>query len=275
MNPFVSPAESEAHVRALRVLQSAGVRVLVGGAYAMFHYTGLVRWTKDLDLFLIREDEERARHALERAGYRTEVRDPMWLSKAWWGESFVDLIYSSGNGIASVDEAWLRHAPTGEALGVPCRVVPAEEMIWSKGFVQERERWDGADVNHLLRSCGRTLDWKRLMGRFDAHWEVLLAHLTLFSFTYPPDRDVVPRWVWQELLARAARSRAGEGEKVCRGTLLSRVQYSHDVGRWGYRDARELEVPGFDPTAGEAPLPLRRPEGAPLESDMELAAQEV
>ena len=28
-------------------------------------------------------------------------------------------------------------------------------------------------------------------------------------------------------------------DKVCRGTLLSRTQYTPDVGLWGYRDARE------------------------------------
>jgi hypothetical protein len=254
MNPFISPAEQFAHSRALITLQEADVPVLVGGAYAMFHYTGLVRYTKDLDLFLRKEDEEDARAALAAAGYRTDALDPSWISKAYWGDIFIDLIFSSGNGIAIVDDDWIRYAPVGETLGVVTRIAPPEEMIWSKGFVQERERWDGADVSHLLRACGRDFDWPRLLRRFDPHWQVLLAHLTLFSYSYPQDRGVVPRWVWRELLDRAEEQQAEPAtpEKICRGTLLSRTQYAPDIGLWGYRDARELEVPGFEAVDNEA-----------------------
>ena len=62
-------------------------------------------------------------------------------------------------------------------LDVPVRLIPAEEMIWSKAFVMERERYDGADVAHILRACAETLDWPRLLQRFDGHWRVLLQHL--------------------------------------------------------------------------------------------------
>ncbi len=284
MNPFVSPAETSAHVRALRQLQLAEVPFVVGGAYAMFHYTGVVRYTKDLDVFLRREDEARAREVLARAGFRTLVQDPLWLSKAFWADTFVDLIYSSGNGVAGVDDAWLAHAPAGDVLGVKTKIVPPEEMIWSKAYVQERERWDGADVAHLVRSCGHAVDWPRLLGRFGEHWHVLLAHLVLFSFSYPHDRDAVPKWVWRLLLAKARRLEQDEGQdgKLCRGTLLSRTQYLPDLGLWGYRDAREVEVPGFIAPEAElhAPLFARRPDpeaderGSPT-LDAEALAQEV
>ena len=46
---------------------------------------------------------------------------------------------------------------------MPVLLAPPEEMIWSKAFVCERERYDGADVNHLLRACGRQMDWQRLL----------------------------------------------------------------------------------------------------------------
>lgn len=251
MRSYVSPAEKMAHVRAMATVREAGIPALVGGAYAMFHYTGLHRHTKDLDLFLRRGHEADARHVLLAAGYRTELVDPVWLSKALWGDIFVDLIFSSGNGIAEVDDEWFEHGVPGNVLGMDVRLVPPEEMIWSKAFVQERERWDGADVAHLLRACGRGMDWQRLMRRFEDHWQVLLAHLSLFSYAYPSDRDIVPSWVWDELLDSAADQTPEHpvGGKVCRGTLLSRKQYDLDVGLWGYRDAREL--PNHrDPTRG-------------------------
>lgn len=251
MNPFISPAESVAQARALAALEEAGVPIVVGGAWALFHFTGVCRYTKDLDVFLRREDEAKAREILSRAGYRTLVEESLWLSKAWWGEVLVDLIYSSGNGVAVVDDDWLRHARPAQVLGVQTRLVPPEEMIWSKAFVQERERWDGADVAHIVRGMGQELDWPRLLSRFEDHWAVLYAHLVLFAFSYPHDRRLVPAWVWETLQARTAELRQdaevdGDG-RVCRGTLLSRTQYMPDIGLWGYRDARELEVPLFEP----------------------------
>lgn len=254
MNPFISPTERFAQAKALRVLERSGLPFLVGGAWAMFHLTGVCRYTKDLDVFLRREDESQARRVLAKAGFRTHVQEPMWLSKAWWGDVLIDIIYSSGNGVAEVDAQWLAFGESAEILGVRTRIVPPEEMIWSKGFVQERERYDGADVAHIVRARGHSLDWNRLLARFENHWEVLFAHLTLYLFSYPHDRAAVPEWVWATLMDRAGGLRSvGDADdgKVCRGTLLSRTQYMPDVGLWGYRDARVLEVDGFEPDEGE------------------------
>ena len=66
----------------------------------------------------------------------------------------MDVIFNSGNGVARVDDLWFDHAPRTNVLGVIVRLSPAEEMIWSKAFIQERERFDGADVLHLLREVG-------------------------------------------------------------------------------------------------------------------------
>ena len=38
------------------------------------------------------------------------------------------------------------------------RLIPVEEMIWSKGLIMERERFDGADVTHLIRARTATCD---------------------------------------------------------------------------------------------------------------------
>src|SRR5262249_30892737 len=152
--------------------------------YAYARYTGVVRHTKDFDLFLRPEDSERALTALTRAGYQTELTFPHWLGKAHRGNDFVDLIYSSGNGLARVDERWFEHAVEGEVLGVPAKLAPAEEILWSKAFIMERERFDGADVAHLLLCCAQNLDWDRLLARFGPHWRVLLTHLLLFGYVY-------------------------------------------------------------------------------------------
>ncbi len=177
---------------------------------------------------------------LEAAGYRTEVTFPHWLAKAWVVERFVDIIYRSGNGVAAVDDEWFEHAVDAELLGIPVRLCPPEEIIWSKAYVQERERFDGADIAHLIRKSGRDFDWRRLLRRFGDQWRVLLAHLVNFGFVYPGERDVVPEWVIGELADRLTREAAEPPprDKVCQGTLLSREQYLVDIGMWGYEDAR-------------------------------------
>jgi hypothetical protein len=230
----------------MAVLREASVPFLVGGAYAYARYTGVVRHTKDFDVFLRREDLEPALEALQKAGYSTELTFPHWLGKAYKGDDFVDLIYSSGNGIARVDEGWFEHAVDEKVLGVPAKLAPAEEILWSKSFIMERERYDGADVAHLLLHRARDLDWDRLLARFGENWRVLLNHLLLFGYIYPGERDLLPRKVWDELVAKlAAEGPAGSGdEKLCRGTILSRGQYLLDVEKRGYRDAR-LEPAGF------------------------------
>jgi hypothetical protein len=228
---------------ALEALNDDGVPYVVGGAYAMRVYTGIYRDTKDLDLCCTREAVEPALASLARARFRIERTDALWLAKGFAEDGeFVDLIFSSGNGVCEVDDLWLSRAREERVLGVPAKIAPPEEMIWSKSFVMERERYDGADVQHLLRACARSLDWRFLLGRMREHPEVLLSHLLLFRFSYPGERDAVPGWLLDELLLLARRPAREEEQAMCRGTLLSAVQYDVDLEK-GLTDCRPLEVP--------------------------------
>lgn len=226
--------------RTLHVLSDARVPFLVGGSHALLQYTGIVRETKDFDLFVRKDDSQRALEALSLAGYFTQVTFPHWLAKAKQGADHVDLVWSSGNGVARVDDMWFAHAVEAEVLGMPVKIAPVEELIWQKSLVMERERYDGADIMHLLRTCVDNLDWDRLVQRYDANWHVLLVNMVLFTFVYPSERHRLPGRIVEELLKRfqlEAQSRASE-DRVCRGTLLSRAQYLLDIGQYGYQDAR-------------------------------------
>jgi hypothetical protein len=233
--------ELDARAGALRALTGANVPFIVAGAYAFFEYTGIFRDTKDLDVFLRRRDLDAALDALERCGFTRQMEDPVWIAKAWKGEWFVDLIFSSGNGVAVVDDLWFAHAREAEVMGVPVLLAPPEEMIWSKGFVCERERYDGHDITNLIRARGAEMDWERLLARFGEHWEVLLSHLVMYAYAFPSERNAVPRWVRDELLRRslAQLHEADAPERrACRGTLVSREQYRHVVEHLGYDDER-------------------------------------
>jgi hypothetical protein len=113
----------------LACLDREGVPFLVGGAYALGHYTGIVRHTKDLDLFTRPADAPRVLDLIKGCGYRTEMTFAHWLAKAFAEDDFVDVIFSSGNGMCPVDDGWFAHAPPARMLGHQVRLIPAEEMI--------------------------------------------------------------------------------------------------------------------------------------------------
>jgi hypothetical protein len=238
LNPGVEEASKAFFVESMRILSEADIDFLVGGAYALAHYTGVTRHTKDLDVFVRPADLDRALEALSNAGYRTEVTFEHWLGKAFQDEDFVDLIFSSRNRIAEVDDLWFEHARKGKVFGQRALITPPEETIWSKAFIMERERFDGADVAHILRACADELDWDRMMVRFQNHWHILLVHLTLFVFIYPSERHRIPSRVFDQLTVQLARETGGTPsvERLCRGTVLSGTQYRMDIDTWNYTD---------------------------------------
>src|SRR5579859_5630055 len=144
MSPFAhAPAtvldqqSRDFYIDSMELMKKGGLPFLVGGAYAFARYTGIERHTKDFDVFIRREDFPKAEKLFGKAGYKTELTFPHWLGKAFKGDDFVDLIYSAGNAVAVVDDLWFEHAVPGEVFGVAIKLIPAEEMIWSKGLIME------------------------------------------------------------------------------------------------------------------------------------------
>ncbi|HEY0826215.1 MAG TPA: nucleotidyltransferase [Ramlibacter sp.] len=266
----VAPVTAAFYRRALRVLVDAEIPFLVGGAFAHACFTGIRRSTKDLDLFIRRQDFGRASALMRAEGWRTELTYPHWLAKVYDGEEFIDLIFNSGNGLTPVDDRWFEDNAWAEVLGVPVRVANLEDGMLSKAFIMERERYDGADIAHLVRANAERINWPRLVDRFGAHWRVLLAHLTLFGFIYPGERHRVPQWVMENLIERLKAEVAqplAQDPHVCAGTLLSREQYLHDVEKLGYVDGRLTPASTMteeDVQTWTEAIPARQPEPPPL-----------
>ena len=237
----VQPETAAFYRRALQALVDARIPFLVGGAFAHACFTGIRRSTKDLDLFITRADYDRVAQVMQAEGWRNDLTYPHWLAKVYAGQDFIDLIFNSGNGLTPVDERWFHDNAEAEVLGVPVRIANLEDSLLSKAFIMERERYDGADVAHLIQANPERIDWAGLLERFGPHWRVLLAHLTLFGFIYPGERHHVPGWVMEQLMTRLAaetQQPPAEDPHLCAGTLLSREQYLHDVLRLGYVDSR-------------------------------------
>jgi hypothetical protein len=238
--PLVDPQSRAFYVESMELMRDGGLPFLVGGAYAFARYTGIERHTKDFDVFIRREDFPKAKRIFEAAGYESELSFPHWLGKAVNGDDFIDLIFSAGNGVAVVDQLWFDYAVDSVVFGLDVKLIPAEEMIWSKGLIMERERFDGNDVAHVIHAVGHQLDWRRLIDRYATLWRGLYAHLVLYGFIYPSKRSQVPAWVMEELSERIAdeTKQPDAKEKICYGTIISRQQYLTDVNKWGYKDAR-------------------------------------
>lgn len=228
------------YYQVISVLHRSAVAFLVGGGFAFEFYTRLGRSMRDMDLIVRRNDVEQALGVLHEAGFKTELTFSHWLGKVYSQNFVVDIIFNSGNGLCEVDDLWFKHAAPGQVFGFPVKFCPAEEMIWTKAFIMERERYDGGDVAHLLLKCSDRLDWRRLQSRFGAHWRVLLSHLILFGYIYPSERQQIPQDIVFELLNQLASELAApsSADEPCQGPLLSRIQYRPDIEKMGFKDAR-------------------------------------
>lgn len=237
---WIPETEREVYRRALETLNGAGVPYVVSGLYALYEYTGIYRQTKDLDLFVEPSHLIDAARALKRAGFSTHLEQSHWIAKAMWGESQVDLIFGTGNGLSFIDDDWFRHSRAGILAGTQVRVAPPEDLLWHRLFVSERHRSDVSDILHLILCRGDELDWERLIRRVDVHWRLLLAQVHLYDFVYPGHRARIPQWVRRALydLAEEAIDEPGDPE-VCQGTLISRFSYNIDVNEWAFRDLRK------------------------------------
>jgi len=240
--PSWAPEAHACYQGVIRHLLQAKVPFAVSGGFAFHHHTGIWRVTKDLDLVLPPDAVPGAFRVLVDEGFETYVQDPVWLAKARRGEYFVDLITGVGNATLTVEQSWIDRAQEDEVLGIRCKVLSAEEMIASKLFVTRRERFDGADIAHLLRAHARSLDWDRLKGLTGAHWEMLYWALILFAYVYPARTGDVPLEVWREMTGRFERLiRSSNGSLPFRGTLVDPKMFAIDVNEWGERDPyREL-----------------------------------
>ena len=237
---WIPEGEREVYRRALEAIGAAGVPYVVAGAYAIYEHTGIYRKTKDLDLFFEPTSVVAAARALRAAGFTTRLEDPHWLAKATYGESFVDLIYGMGNGVALIDSEWIEHSRAGILAAVPVRIAPPEELVWHRLFISERHRHDMADILHLILCLGDTFDWERLVNRVGTHWPLLLAQIVTFAYVYPGYRSNIPEWVYEQLLTRARNELSQDTDDVefTRGPFISRFSFTIDVREWGFTDPR-------------------------------------
>jgi hypothetical protein len=233
------PAAEAFYSQVLQLMAASDIPFLVSGTYALASYTGIDRPTKDVDVFAKAGDALKILHVFKGHGFDVEIVDERWLARITRGELFVDVIYNMPTVTTPVTDEWFAGAPEAELFGASVRLVPPTQFIWSKIFVQDHHRFDGADVAHMILKRHEEIDWRQLLSHMELYWEVLLIALLNFRFIYPSERGIIPGWLMSELLERLRDQSdvKGPGKKVCRGRIFSPRDYAVDVERWGFSDA--------------------------------------
>jgi len=251
--PAPIPAKQELLFQeVLALFEQNQIAYAVAGAFALREHTGICRDTKDLDVFLTSKNVELALDCLRKEGFECQTCDPVWLYKAHRDGFFVDLITGMSNAALVVEDSWIERAIPAVVHGVQTRVLGAEELLASKLFVTRRERFDGADIAHVIYGTRGELDWQRVLSLVGEHWEILFWALVLFRYVYPAQTDYVPKDTWSDLIRRfqKAVSHSDPAAKF-RGSLIDNKMFAVDVNEWGldnllvdFRNRRLRDIPG-------------------------------
>ena len=189
--------------------RARGIGFAFGGAFAAAVYKGRWRETKDMDLYVLPEDREEMIEVLAVCGMRDYFDqlpyDRRWIYRGYQDGTIVDIIWGMANQRATVDARWIESGPEVEFGGERVRVVPAEELIWSKIYVMQRDRCDWPDILNLVHAMGPELDWRHMLERTADDAPLLKGLLAVFQWLCPERAVELPKWIWSAVDRAAQR----------------------------------------------------------------------
>jgi hypothetical protein len=189
-----------------QVIQAARARRLsfaLGGAFAVATYTGFWRNTKDLDLYVLPQDREAAIEVVTSSGlsdyYEQQPYDRSWIYRSHREGVIVDIIWAMANQARQIDRTWFKRGPEVEIRGEAVRILPAEEMIWAKLYVMQKERCDWPDALNIIYTRGANLDWGHLFDQLGQDAALLRGLMAVFAWMCPGRARILPEYLWQRL----------------------------------------------------------------------------
>ena len=196
---------------AIQALRKAGIRFLLGGGFALATYVGRWRNTKDIDLYIMEADRDRAVEALTKAGFEDyfphRPYDRKWIYRSTRDGLIVDIIWAMANQRAQTDAIWFERAPAASVRGEALGIVPMEEFLWCKLYIMQRDHCDWTDVFNLIYAVGTKLDWAHLLTRLEEDWPLLKGVLTVYSWLCPSQARKLPRSLTKKLNLSAPAAR--------------------------------------------------------------------
>jgi hypothetical protein len=203
IHAFIPGEDWQVYSGVIRRAKARGLRFAISGGFATSFYTGFWRNTKDMDLCVVPADRDAMVEATREAGlhdlYDEKPYDRGWIYRATHEGVIVDVIWQLANYRGEVDEPWVAAGTQVTLHGETIRLVPPEEMIWSKIHIVQRERCDFPDIINMLYATGAALDWSRLLARLAGDERLLGSVLLLFSWLAPGSARRFPEWIWPRL----------------------------------------------------------------------------
>jgi Nucleotidyl transferase of unknown function (DUF2204) len=225
----------------LEILNRAQISYLLGGAFAVYLHAGTWRDTKDLDVFLQAKDLRRVLEVFAEAGYKTEILSTHWLAKVSQGPYFSDLLFGFWNGRLETIQNWLERSKPALFAGITVPVISLEDLIYSKIYVAGRERFDGADIVHLIQRAKGKIDWTLVIDQLGDDYGLLLWHLILYDYVYPGHLREDERELILLLFERVRESWPAAKPSLCfRGPLIDPFSFQIDREEMGYSDPRDM-----------------------------------
>jgi predicted nucleotidyltransferase len=162
---------------AVEVLEKAGIPYVIGGGIAIMAY-GRTRDTKDIDIYILDRDQDRALQALASAGFEVDAMPGVnWLCKGFKQGITVDFIMENVGGMHTSEET-LRHGFWTEINGVRMHVMSPEDLIVRKIMAMRSDRNDWFDCISVLSSTYEKFDWDYFMKVASVSYERALSFLT-------------------------------------------------------------------------------------------------
>lgn len=217
-------AEWSVYRPVLERAQAAGIPFAVGGGLAFSAYARRWRDTKDMDLYVRPADRDAMVALLGELGFTDyfEVHDydRRWIYRSHRDGRIVDVIWQMANYRTEVDDDWLDRGRSLRVHGLRFRLLPLEELVWSKLYVVQRERCDWPDLLNLVHAGVEEIDWDHLLSRLGDDAPVLGGLLSVFGWLCPERASRVPTTVRERVGILAPRRGPGCDADSARVRLL-------------------------------------------------------
>jgi hypothetical protein len=145
------------------ILSEADVPFVLGGGLSAWSRGG-PRSEHDVDFLVKPEDADRALHAFDQAGWKTERPPEGWLYKTWHENgALVDLIFDPASG--PITDEIIDRAPESEVMALRVKVSTLEDVLVSKLMAMREQEPDFGSVLEWARALREQIDWNDVRER--------------------------------------------------------------------------------------------------------------